>query len=49
MGEDISLHAKEVKDEKKEALLYLQAHGQACAQQLDTVPVPDAPSQSPSA
>lgn len=48
MGEDISLHAKEVKDEEKEALLYLQAHGQACAQQLDTVPA-RAPSQSLSA
>lgn len=41
MGHDISLHAKEVKDkEEEEALLHIQAHGQVCAQQLDTVPVP---------
>lgn len=45
---DISVHIKEVKDEE-ESLLHIQAHGQACAQQLDMVPVPDSPRQSPSA
>lgn len=49
MGHDISLHSKEVKDEEEEALLHIQAHGQACAQQLDMVPVPDSPRQSPNA
>lgn len=49
MGHDISLHAKEVQDEEEEALLHIQAHGQACAQQPDTVPAPDSPQQSPNA
>lgn len=39
----------EVKDEEEEALLHIQAHGQACAQQLDMVPLPDSPRQSPNA
>lgn len=49
MGHDISLHAKEVQDEEEEALLHIQAHGQACAQQPDMVPAPDSPRQSPNA
>lgn len=47
MGHDISLHTKEVNDEEEEALLHIQTHGQACAQHLDTVPVPDSSRQSP--
>lgn len=34
MGHDISLHSMEVKDEGEEALLHIQAHGQACASSL---------------
>lgn len=49
MGHDISLHAKEVKDEEEEAFLHIQAHGQACAQEPDMVPVPDSSRQSLSA
>lgn len=37
MRNDISLHAKEVKDEDEEALPHIQAHGQACAQPKDSL------------
>ncbi|RMC08644.1 hypothetical protein DUI87_14892 [Hirundo rustica rustica] len=49
MGNDITLHTKEVKDDEEEVLLHIQADGQARAQQIYIVPVPDSPRQSPSA